>query len=118
MSTIHGIGNVKAINSFNKGSVPPNLGTIDADKHSLTHEATRFIGHCYGTDIQGSMSDVRFNIWKTKTGQSKSKTFRLLNLPQTLLVYMCDVHICKHVCGNQHLIQTLLAWILLNMDGK
>ena len=40
VSTIHGIGKVKAINSFNKGSVPPNIGNIDADIHSLTHEAT------------------------------------------------------------------------------
>ncbi len=91
VSTIFGIGKVKALNTFNKGCMPPILGNVQEDMQSLCDDATHFIANCYGSKVHGSMSKVRFQMWKMKTGNSKAKSFRLASLPPTTEAFALHV---------------------------
>lgn len=83
VSAIYGIGKLKAVKTLLKGHVPPPLGSNELDMETLIRQGTDFITACYGSKCNGSMSDVRFNMWQYKTGHSQSKTFKLPSLPPT-----------------------------------
>ena len=46
--------------------------------------ATAFVAKCYGSTVQGSMSDIRYNIWLKKTSKRKVTVKpKLQTLPPT-----------------------------------
>jgi len=60
------------------------LGVIEEDFDEVLNEATSFIGACYGSKCQKSMSDIRFDIWTKKMGNRKATTApKLRSLPPT-----------------------------------
>ena len=83
-STIYGIGKKKPLKTLREGIAPPMLGSQEKDMSTLVIKATQFIASCYGiAQFYEAMSDLRFKIWKSKTGRSSSKSFKLSSLSPT-----------------------------------
>lgn len=96
VSSIYGIGKVKAVKAIRKGCMPPPLGDLEVDLNSITDGATRFIAACYGSKCQGTMSEVRFSVWQSKTKQSQSRSFKLPSLPPTSEAFSLHVRRAHH----------------------
>lgn len=81
VSTLYGIGKVKALKVLKHGHHPPLLGDSETDEKDLEKQAVAFIAKCYGSKATGSMSEVRYSMWQHKTAKSKSRKFKLATLP-------------------------------------
>jgi len=83
VSKTHGIGKTTALGVLKSGHVPPPLGNLSVSPEQLVKQGTSFIGVCYGNSTSVlTMSEHRSLKWKNVT-KSKSRTFRLENLPPT-----------------------------------
>ena len=68
VSSIYGVGNVKAVKILQTGHVPPPLGNGQIYIETIVSGATEFIAACYGSKCSGTLSQIRFNVWQSKTG--------------------------------------------------
>ena len=58
-----------------------------------------FIANCYGSKAHVFMSEVHFNIWKAKTGQTKEKSFKMVSLPPTFEEFLLHLLLAQfHIC--------------------
>ena len=96
VSSIYGVGKVKAVKTLQKGHVPPPLGNDQIDIETIVSGATEFIAACYGSKCSGTMSQIRFNIWQSKTGRSKATSFKLPSLPSTSEAFGLHVRRAHH----------------------
>lgn len=91
VSTLYGIGKIKAWKVLKQGHLPPLLGDSDTSMEALEATAVRFIARCYGSKSQGTMSEVRFCVWQHKTSRGKSHRFKLASLPPTSSAFQLHV---------------------------
>jgi hypothetical protein len=56
VSSIYGVGKVKAVKALQKGHVPPPLGNNQIDIETIVSGAIEFIAACYGSKCSGTMS--------------------------------------------------------------
>jgi len=66
-----GIGKSTVIKVLKKGCTLESLGNPNGDIEDITAAATVFAAKCYGSSVQGTMSDVRFDMWKKTTAKKK-----------------------------------------------
>lgn len=64
VSTLYGIGKVKALKVLKEENLPPLLGDIETIDDALEAKGVEFIANCYGSEAQGAMSNVRFSVWQ------------------------------------------------------
>ena len=69
-----------AVKVLQKGHGPSPLGNDQIDIGTIVREATEFIAACYGCKCIGTISQIRFNIWQSKTGRNKATSFKLPSL--------------------------------------
>lgn len=80
----YGVGKASVIKMLEKGSTLEKIGETNVEIQDVIDEATSFVAACYGRKCDGSMSDVRYDVWLAKTGNKKAtKTPQLRSLPPT-----------------------------------
>ena len=68
------------------------LGRTDSHIDNVLQEATAFMAACYGSTKMNNMSDVRVNVWSTKTVRQKATAApQLKNLPPTTEAFELNV---------------------------
>lgn len=83
VARLTGIGKLKVIKQLEKGTEIRLLGELDCNTDEVVTEATTFIAGCYGK-AGNSMSDVRYEVWKTKVGRKAMRKMpKLQTLPPT-----------------------------------
>ena len=83
VAKLNGIGKATIVKKLQNGHTLDQVGEKDANIDGVIAEATKFIGACYGKN-KVSMSDVRYDVWLSKTGNKKAKkTPKLQALPPT-----------------------------------
>lgn len=69
---------------LSKGFKLVKLGELNEPLSKVIEEATAFMGECYGSKVNTSLSDIRFDVWLSKTGKRRlTKTPELKALPPT-----------------------------------
>ncbi|KAG1656070.1 ARL14 effector protein [Nymphon striatum] len=79
----HGIDKTRALKVAKSGIYPNLLGDINSDIEAVLPYATKFIVVCYGNPNSESLSQVRLDVWASKTAQTKTGTPKLNLLPPT-----------------------------------
>ena len=72
VAKLSGIGKATIVKKLQNGHTLDQVGEKDANIDGVIAEATKFIGACYGKN-KVSMSDVRYDVWLSKTGNKKAK---------------------------------------------
>ena len=57
------------LNVLKKGCKLEPLGNLDGNIEDVVAAATAFVAKYYGSTVQGSMSDIRYDIWLKKTSE-------------------------------------------------
>ena len=79
-----GVGKATVLKVLLAGKLFYKLGDPVAIVEEVIDEATEFVGACYGSKTQESISKVRYHIWAKRTSSKKiTKTPRLKSLPPT-----------------------------------
>ena len=69
------------------------LGNLDGNIEDIVAAATSFMAKCYGSTVQGSMSDVGYDIWLKKTSKRKvTAKLKLQTLPSTVEAFKENVN--------------------------
>jgi len=80
----YGIGKGTALKVLRAGSHSlSRLGVMDTPIESVLVQATAFMSACYGQSSCQSMSETRWKVWASKTGQASSAPPKLCCLPPT-----------------------------------
>ena len=59
-----------------------NLGSLDAPLPDVVDQATKFMGTCYGSKVNGmTTSDIRYQVWATKFGNTATPAPKIQTLP-------------------------------------
>ena len=69
MAQFFGVGKGTALRAINAGFHLNSLGDLKRSLTEVYFEATRFIGKCYGVNVEGvstEMSDIRVKVWSHK----------------------------------------------------
>lgn len=91
---LSGCDTVPTYFGIGKGAVLKNLiaapnslslfGCLDAPLSDVVYQATKFSGACYGNQIgEETMSDIRYQIWTTKFGNTATSAPKIQALPPT-----------------------------------
>ena len=81
---MYGIGKGTVVNMLLKGHTLDKLGDSEAQMNDIVEESTKFAAACYGIKAKGTMSEIRYDVWTTRTGRRKVTTTPKLNaLPPT-----------------------------------
>ena len=91
VSTLYGIGKIKAIKVLKQGHHTPLLGDIGSCEQDLEDQAVAFIAKCYGSKDTGTMSEVRYSMWRHRTARGKSRRFKLATLPPSSKAFSLHV---------------------------
>ena len=67
VSSIYGVGKVKAVKALQKGYVPPPMGKEQIYIEIIVSGSTEFTAACYGSKCNGTMSQTRFYIRQVST---------------------------------------------------
>ena len=70
VSSIYGVGNVKAVKALQKGDVTPNMRIEQIYIEVIVSGATVFTAALYGSKCNETMRRMRFNIRQSSTGRS------------------------------------------------
>ena len=80
----YGVGKGTALKVLKAGHSLSLLGVIDSPIESLIAQATTFMSACYGQySTSKSMSETRWRVWASKTGQASAAPPKLCSLPHT-----------------------------------
>ena len=74
---LFGIGKTTALKALMGGHHLSLLGQLGADEASLIFETTTFIAACYGSKVEGDMTTHRYQLWKSKMGNTKTSAPKL-----------------------------------------
>ena len=85
VAKLSALGKSTVVKKLQQGHKLYKLGNKNADIQDVVSEATQFIAACYGRkDSDITMSDIRYDVWLTKTGNKNvRKTPKLQSLPPT-----------------------------------
>ena len=109
---MYGIGKGTVINMLLKGHTLDKLGDSEAQMNDIVEESTKFAAACYGSKAKGNMSEIRYDVWTTRTGRRKVTTTPKLNaLPPTTEAFE------ENAFGRQLVMKILQTWILLDLVG-
>ena len=111
VSYLLGIGKITALKALMGGHHLSLLGHLGAAEASLISETTTFIAACYGSKVEGDMTTHRYQLWKSKMGNTKTTS------APTHLFSMYIVLNIKSLYGNRPHSQTLQTWTQTSMDG-
>ena len=68
------------------------LGNLDGNIENIVAAATAFMAKCYGSTVQGSMSDIGYDIWLKKSSKRKvTAKLKLQTLPPTAAAFKENV---------------------------
>ena len=85
------------LNVLKKDCKLETLGNLDGNIDDIVAAATAFMAKCYGSTVQGSMSDIGYDIWLKKTSKRKVTTkLKLQTLPPTAEAFKENV-ITEHL---------------------
>ena len=96
VSSIYGVGKVKSVKALQTGHVPPPLGNGQIYIETIVSGATEFIAACYGSKCSGTLSQIRFKVWQSKTGRTKATSFKLPSRPPTSEAFGLHVRRAHH----------------------
>ena len=68
---IYGIGKGTVVNMLQKGHTLDNLGDSEAQIHVIIKECTKFLATCYRSKQEGAMSEICYEVWKSRTEKRK-----------------------------------------------
>ena len=87
------IGKTTALKALMGGNHLSLLGQLGADEASLIIETTTFIAACYGSKVEGDMTTHRYQLWKSKMGNTKTTSApKLKSLPPSHNAFGQHVH--------------------------
>ena len=93
VSYLFGIGKTTALKALMGGHHLSLLGQLGADEASLISETTTFIAACYGSKVEGDMTTHRYQLWKSKMGNTKTTSPpKLKSLPPSHNAFVKHVH--------------------------
>ena len=88
-----GIGKTTALKALMGGHHLSLLGQLGADEASLISETTTIIAACYGSKVEGDMTTHRYQLWKSKMGNTKTTSApKLKSLPPSHNAFVQHVH--------------------------
>ena len=93
VSYLFGIGKTTALKALMGGHHLSLLGQLGAAEASLISETTTFIAACYGSKVEGDMTTHRYQLWKSKMGNTKTTSApKLKSLPPSHNAFVQHVH--------------------------
>ena len=84
VASSHGIAKGTMLNILKKDMYPLTLlGNLNANWDDILKQSMRFTAACYGYPDYESLSDLRYKVWITKTGNRTTTAPKLCDLPPT-----------------------------------
>ena len=119
VSYLFGIGKTTALKALMGGHHLSLLGQLGADEASLISETTTFIAACYGSKVEGDMTSHRYQLWKSKMGNTNTTSApKLKSLPPSQNAFVQHVHRAQYQAIIwESATQTLQTWTQTSMDG-
>ena len=92
VSQMWGIGMIKMLKVLQKGYKLDKLGNIEATDTEVYEEAMKFLGACYGCTKATAEKNLRYDMWKMKTGNPNIVSApSLKSLPPTNMAFKLHV---------------------------
>ena len=92
VAKLYGIGKKTVIKRLKVENLSlSSLGDTAASLSDVYAESTKLISSCYGVKNANNLSEVRFSVWRKRTGKKLTSTTKLESLPPTTEVFLLNV---------------------------